>query len=491
MREKIKQLLKKKWYFQGFNGTPALLYGSTKSTVHHMPKTLGYGYEGIIEFFEGDKCYYLYGWDDLFSILKILRLKVRKDRNYLDFLLKKDEEIVKNVLSFYKELDGMDISKMPDNQLYELYRKTDDKYGSILSVSHIVETFTLTTEDNIRRLVEKHFKENSREMLVILTAPLWHSFMSVEHNDLYKISRDIKKLNLRNIGKEALARYPAVYKKIESHQKRYFWKNNGYASAKILTVDDFIKEINEILKKDIDIDKKIKEFEGLRNNKKNKEAILNKIDDQELKELISINDVIFRLHDHRKELMTMSMHYIDMFLKEVGRRKNIPLNLMRYIKAEEISEVSSLKDELKERRKRSVFITIPEGTYVYTGKEADEYISELNAQRRIEETSVIKGNCASKGIAVGIVKVCRGEEEISKMKEGNILVACMTQPEFGPAMKKAKAIITDEGGLTCHAAIVSRELGIPCIIGTRIATKVLKDGMKVEVDADKGIVKIL
>jgi pyruvate,water dikinase len=67
----------------------------------------------------------------------------------------------------------------------------------------------------------------------------------------------------------------------------------------------------------------------------------------------------------------------------------------------------------------------------------------------------------------------------------------MTRPEYISAMKKAAAIVTDEGGITCHAAIVSRELKKPCIIGTKIATKVLKDGDLVEVDADKGIVKIL
>ena len=65
----------------------------------------------------------------------------------------------------------------------------------------------------------------------------------------------------------------------------------------------------------------------------------------------------------------------------------------------------------------------------------------------------------------------------------------MTRPDFMPLMRKAKAVITDEGGITCHAAIVSRELGIPCIIGTKIATKVLKDGDMVEVDANKGIVR--
>jgi pyruvate,water dikinase len=67
----------------------------------------------------------------------------------------------------------------------------------------------------------------------------------------------------------------------------------------------------------------------------------------------------------------------------------------------------------------------------------------------------------------------------------------MTRPEFVPLMKKAIAIVTDEGGITCHAAIVSRELKKPCIIGTKVATQVLKDGDMVEVDANSGIVRIL
>ena len=77
------------------------------------------------------------------------------------------------------------------------------------------------------------------------------------------------------------------------------------------------------------------------------------------------------------------------------------------------------------------------------------------------------------------------------MEDNNILVSFATSPNLMPAIRKASAIITNEGGLTCHAAIVSRELKIPCVIGTKIATKVLKDGDLVEVDANKGVVKKL
>ena len=102
-----------------------------------------------------------------------------------------------------------------------------------------------------------------------------------------------------------------------------------------------------------------------------------------------------------------------------------------------------------------------------------------------------KGEIASRGKSNGKVKIILTRNELAKMKNGNILVAPMTSPWYLPAIKKATAIITDEGGVTCHAAIVSRELNIPCIIGTKIATQVLKDGDLVEVDANKGDVKLL
>lgn len=81
--------------------------------------------------------------------------------------------------------------------------------------------------------------------------------------------------------------------------------------------------------------------------------------------------------------------------------------------------------------------------------------------------------------------------EAKRVKEGEVLLCAMTSPDYVPAMNRAAAIVTDEGGLLCHAAIVSRELEKPCIVGTKIATKILKDGDFVEVDANKGVVNIL
>ncbi len=107
---------------------------------------------------------------------------------------------------------------------------------------------------------------------------------------------------------------------------------------------------------------------------------------------------------------------------------------------------------------------------------------------KIEGKILLKGLGASPGIATGKVKIVRGLNDISKVEKGDILVTEMTSPDLVPTMSKCAAIVTDKGGANCHAAIVSRELGIPAVVGTREATKILKDGMIVTVDAYNGII---
>lgn len=102
------------------------------------------------------------------------------------------------------------------------------------------------------------------------------------------------------------------------------------------------------------------------------------------------------------------------------------------------------------------------------------------------EIPFLTGAPASPGIGTGVVKILKGPKEISKVKSGDILVAEMTSPDYVPAMKKAHAIITNKGGMTSHAAIVSRELGIPCVVGTKEATHKLKDDDIVTVDGSSG-----
>lgn len=101
---------------------------------------------------------------------------------------------------------------------------------------------------------------------------------------------------------------------------------------------------------------------------------------------------------------------------------------------------------------------------------------------------ILDGLAASPGVAEGPVTIVGSPKEINKVKEGDILVAEMTNPDYVPAMKRAAAIVTDLGGRTSHAAIVSRELGVPAVVGTTNATKILKSGELISVDGDAGLV---
>ncbi len=101
---------------------------------------------------------------------------------------------------------------------------------------------------------------------------------------------------------------------------------------------------------------------------------------------------------------------------------------------------------------------------------------------------LIKGLGASPGLASGTVKVILNLDELDKVQEGDVMVTTMTTPDMVPAMKRANGIVTDEGGVTCHAAIISRELGIPCVVGTGDATTTLKENDKVTADGKKGLV---
>jgi len=198
------------------------------------------------------------------------------------------------------------------------------------------------------------------------------------------------------------------------------------------------------------------------------------------------------MQDERKKYVLISNHYQRLFLDEIAKRAGLTKKEIDYTLLPELKDIlegNSNKEELNNRSNGCLCIMTLDGYEIFSGDVAEEVFKKVfNPDPDQDE---IIGSCASKGKATGTVKIIRKIHDLVNFKKGDILVASMTTPNMIPAMNKAAAIVTDEGGVTSHAAIVSRELGIPCIIGTKIASKVLKDGDLVEVDANKGIVKKL
>lgn len=146
---------------------------------------------------------------------------------------------------------------------------------------------------------------------------------------------------------------------------------------------------------------------------------------------------------------------------------------------------------IKSRKKFFVAILSKKRTKILTGKKATDYLKK--EQFRLEKVSnsgQCQGLTAYKGKVVGKVLVVNNLKDLKSQRD-RVIVTFMTQPQHNPYLKNQKAFVTDEGGITCHAAITAREFKIPCVVGTKIATEIFKTGDIIEVDANKGIVRRL
>ena len=167
-------------------------------------------------------------------------------------------------------------------------------------------------------------------------------------------------------------------------------------------------------------------------------------------------------------------------------------DLIALLKIEEITKDIPPAKNILQKRASGYFFT---DSQLFVGRDVNfiekKFNIKLEKTANNDDIKEFKGQPAFGGIVGGVVRTVYGVRQIDKVKTGDIIVAPMTLPDILPAMKKASAFITDEGGIVCHAAIIAREMKKPCIVGTKIATQVLKDGDLVEVDANRGVVKIL
>ncbi len=258
---------------------------------------------------------------------------------------------------------------------------------------------------------------------------------------------------------------------LSEFKKKYAWVQNSYLGRHEVTIDS--------------IRKLARAAEGKENGSSLGPAAES--------DFVKIVSHLFSWQDERKAHILESIHVNQPVLDELARRLGIQPEIARFMLPEEADRITdpAFQSELIERSK--LFVDYAPQSLKRTlcvGDEAKEFIEAFSTSS-FHEGPTLQGATAFSGKVQGIVRVCLTMPSIESFKEGEILVASMTRPEYVSAMKKAAAFVTDEGGITCHAAIIAREMKKPCIIGTKIATKVLKDGDLVDVDAEKGIVTII
>ncbi len=187
-------------------------------------------------------------------------------------------------------------------------------------------------------------------------------------------------------------------------------------------------------------------------------------------------------------------HIFKLYVEEIGRR--LQRKDAEWLGHEEIvALLEGKKVPLSTRGSKHWVLANKTDWKLVIGKQAENIINSFNNHFFNAKSGEVRGTIANKGVYTGTAKILRTvfsdsiTKEMKKVQKGDVLIANTTGPEVMAACERAGAIVTDEGGITSHAAIVSRELGIPCIVGTKKASIVFSDGDIVVVDANKGIVR--
>lgn len=400
----------------------------------------------------------------------------RTIENYTNFLKGQDmtkyavlyESQFNDFLEWSKKATNRDFTKLSNNELSDIVKMLSDKLVDFAEI----QFYAFLVLGGAGKEVETKLSDKPSIMQHIST-PYKHIQIMQARIDL---------LNLVAIGQVS-------EDSLNKYLKKYSW----------ITIYDFtdkpmsMESLKEQLKTIKDAKEELKNIEhhkeiGLKEYKE----YFKTIKDKEFKKTVEIVHYFSYLKEMRDDYRRQAYFLWIPFWHELAKRIGLSLEEANCLLKDELVEALTLKKDFSKitsERNKKFALWYKEGKLqVFSGKEADK-IAEMVKEEVVG--SEIKGSVASKGKATGKVSIIYHQEEFGKFREGDVLVTTMTHPEFLVLMKKASAVITDEGGITCHAAIVSRELGMPCIIGTKVATKVLQDGDLVEVDGDKGIVRII
>jgi len=301
---------------------------------------------------------------------------------------------------------------------------------------------------------------------------------------------------------ELKEKYPDLFEKMEEHTKEFGWLPYAYEGP-TMGIAYLLEALKDNLsKKETAQEQKGRIVNHFKNIKKEKAEIIKELNiPDNIVYLLRVSSELMFVKDQRKGIYQKSYVAMDPVLEEIAKRLDMSLKEIKYMVLEEVidavrnNKASAYKEKVKQRLVECCYVVVDGKINIYEGEEAKQVIEKeiknVVKEEPVPETDTLKGMTAFSGRAKGTVKIVLVKEDVPKVEDGDILVSSATNPDLIMAMKKAAAFVTDTGGIVSHAAIVSRELKKPCVVGTKFATKLLKDGDTVEVRADEGLVKIL
>lgn len=502
----------KQWYHQRFDGAPHFIF--LISMAELTPEARKYGCHATSHFglFEQDKSDWYIDQADIERIAKRVVELAMRTQHFTKKLMKKWSADEAAFYRFCVTTDWPGFKKISDSELHRLYDEYIRRDLKFVTSSSIIDGFALGTDFLIQKelgtlLRQKGLESQSARYFSILTAPIHHSFINETEVAVLRMAYRIEKIpalrrafQTKPISelRKKVRTYPAIMRLLDKQESDYFWSKNNYVHDNYLDVNTWVAELKAVFKSGINIGEQIRQIVTTpRRNLQEKNKLLRQLrPPKKLRVLLEISEDFTYWQDNRKKMTYWSTHYGSILLKEIGRRFGFTLHEMKYLAPPEVDSLFSSKPfvtpkEARTRWRKCLWLQIGKDKYEVITSDARGLFRRIFEKRTLQAVNDFRGLSANRGVARGPVKIVKSATETKKVKPGDVLVAVMTRPDYIMGMKKAAAIVTNEGGVTCHAAIVARELNIPCVIGTKIATEVLKDGDIVEVNGNHGVVTMV
>lgn len=412
------------------------------------------------------------------------------------------------LMNVYEGIEKEQLKKMTLPQLKELYSNQMEAHLKLYEKCWPAEIIQVPevgmTEYLLDYLMEKGKidSQGAENIYYYLTRSMKDSVYVEEEKALMEIAEVLLKSGEMEEVKEAPIKYLRTYlskdiiESIEKIIEKYGYLGyHGYGTRRPYSLEEYLKRIQEYVIYPEKMEKQ-KEIWG-------QNLILSEIECQIVGEIDETHHALFKIYGelavskaYRRLAQLKNFYYLDELLKQMALRLDLTESHLRFMLPEEIiklceGERSFLQNlQMAERRFGMVYLYENEAESIVL-MNPEEVIEAIHLEEKGEEKlSVLTGRAACVGIRKGIAKVIERNSDMENFKDGDILVSLEADPDLIPIMRRAGAIVTDQGGITCHAAVIAREFNIPCVIGTIHATKCIQDGDILMVDAYKGEVTI-
>lgn len=459
-------------------------------------------YRGLVVYLKRDYFDVYFPKNQLKKVAYFYFDKQKINPRFIDKLVKFwNRTYVGPFLKIKKKIEGENLKSLSDEELDKELLAFSRVYGGLWAEMIFLDAFDACGDEILLEILNKEKVSPSESQLNILTAPREPSWLQRERMSMLKVAKEVRKDKVlaREVVKVSYAqiknRKPSLVKMLTRHSEQFHWIYNDYAVIKFLHDKFFFNELRNLLKNPGTIDEESRELRAIsRNNTLRHKVFRNLGISKSARNQLVFLVRLSGLRDSRKSYNQMGSAVLHLFAREYSRRRKLPLLDTEYLFWTEIYKnypAAKVKALAKKRRAGVLYAhttasDMEKDTFFGSkGKALKSVIDRTFSRERLH------GKPAYPGVVKGRARTMLTKADFKRMRKGDVLLAANTRPEYVPIMKMAGAIVTEEGGLTCHAAIVSRELKKPCVVGVQGVLGAVEEGDMVEVDAQRGVVKKL